>query len=726
MSKRSSAKVVGCLVDVSGSMSAALQSVGADEVPGDRLRAVLRAALKVAQAEQQRHGNTLIFVGAFGLNSDKCPAVVDLCGVIDALLVNQSDGETGHELLIKLAKREKLGYIDKYIVDKFSDDEARIIHTFLQAHPHRVDDFVRAIPSKDDLQLLQIGNRPAQKKKEGEASDIKGPLKLTKTAASWARQVADGIAGSMAAKVESSVVDRSEAIMLAHRMRNEWWQQFADFKPRKVEEVISLLGRLEGYSIANDDHFDCDDKQESPEVYSLLDLLRPFLYGHTPMKAALNKAMLVFQEHADADQKVLVIISDGMSTDGDPLPIARELQQTVTLATVFLTDDRDRVRRRLFDQKARKQCVRDKEWFVRHTNLFDMASTISTDTHPIPLLASMGWEVPLSGNCSIFAIVSSAALLDEFCSMLVSAKLGSSDVLLDIVGRLEMDKIISVAHEETRRRGSDQQRSPTCYAHAIAAALNMALVRIEGREEGWPKFDVILKKVTERFPAYPDGQSFEEVLKEAITWYRPLRYQKVDENGARKAVLHRRPVLATFCLSQSGWIRLGTHFGRKATCYTVLRRDQMKYERTEPGSSGHAVVLTKCASDSLTFLNSWGPDWGDGGSFSIEDHTVLELDGDGDMDKMCFYDIYWYEEDLTATERQAYQHKVNQKLRDSSGRRCTILELEVQCPLCKNTAPIEQYTGNIRNARCPLKSCDGSFKPETEHLIKALYARAGL
>jgi hypothetical protein len=62
-----------------------------------------------------------------------------------------------------------------------------------------------------------------------------------------------------------------------------------------------------------------------------------------------------------------------------------------------------------------------------------MASTVSVDKHPIPVLTSMGWEIPSPGECALFTIVSSAALLDEFCSMLLSARFGSADVLLDIV-----------------------------------------------------------------------------------------------------------------------------------------------------------------------------------------------------------------------------------------------------------------------------------------------------
>ena len=46
--------VVGCLLDVSGSMCDALETGHSDKRAIERLRAVLRAALKLAQAEQRR------------------------------------------------------------------------------------------------------------------------------------------------------------------------------------------------------------------------------------------------------------------------------------------------------------------------------------------------------------------------------------------------------------------------------------------------------------------------------------------------------------------------------------------------------------------------------------------------------------------------------------------------------------------------------------------------
>ena len=67
MSERSPNTVFGCLLDVSGSIREALESGRSDERAIERLRAVPRAALKLAQAELRRDPQALPFVGVFGL-----------------------------------------------------------------------------------------------------------------------------------------------------------------------------------------------------------------------------------------------------------------------------------------------------------------------------------------------------------------------------------------------------------------------------------------------------------------------------------------------------------------------------------------------------------------------------------------------------------------------------------------------------------------------------------
>lgn len=159
---------------------------------------------------------------------------------------------------------------------------------------------------------------------------------------------AGGIAGTEFAK--NRIVDNSGAMKLARRICDEWLLDFKDLIPRPILDVVPLLERLQ-------DHPSAGKKEAGGRT--LLDELRPHMYGWTPMRAAMSKTLAVFREHPDIEQRALVMISDGNSTDGDPLPLADELkQENVTIAGVFLTNDNTISRRRLHDQPPR-------DWFNR-------------------------------------------------------------------------------------------------------------------------------------------------------------------------------------------------------------------------------------------------------------------------------------------------------------------------------------------------------------------------
>jgi len=105
-------------------------------------------------------------------------------------------------------------------------------------------------------------------------------------------------------------------------MCNEWWLDLANFVPCPVGNVVDLLQRLQEHPVANG-----NGGGEEPGNHSLLDTLCPYMYGYTPMRDALSKSLAAFREHPVAEQRVLVLVSDGISTDGDQLPLARELRQ---------------------------------------------------------------------------------------------------------------------------------------------------------------------------------------------------------------------------------------------------------------------------------------------------------------------------------------------------------------------------------------------------------------
>ncbi|KAJ4217026.1 hypothetical protein NW757_014654, partial [Fusarium falciforme] len=577
--------------------------------------------------------------------------------------------------------------------------------------------FVNAIPGGGEVQAYRTVAKTAGSSLGGKAGTLAsgffGPL------GGVACSILGEAIGSGAVEVaENHAVDNSEALRLAHQICDEWLQDFTTFVPRPVNHVIHLLGRLQGRR--------GDASHGSEDKDTLLGALRRYMYGRTPMKEALSSSLAVFRAHPLAtqggsiQQRVLLVVSDGAWTDDNPLTTTVELHnQEVTIATVFLTSDEKIPRRNLIDKV-------DKTWHRGQRALFDMASRISCATHPVPVLASVGWEVPSSGECALYTTVCSISALEEFCSLLSSARFGSADTLLDVIGRMNLDAYIDDKHIRTRRRPSNQGRRGTCYAHAIAAVVHMALLRIVGREGGCPSIRKIRERILhdDNFPETAEGWYIRDVLEVIPTWYPPLRFQKVDEDGARQAVLHRRPVLATFQLSEEGWKTFGQHFKTPETCSSVLAYSKMaRHRNSPPDKDGHAVVLTSCDPVSLTFLNSWGRDWGNNGSFSIEEASVLELDGSPNT-CMEFYDVYWLESELKDSEREAYNTKVDEKLRSHSSEFPSIFELETRCPLCMAIAPIAEFSGNIRQATCP--RCGKPFFPEPGHLVQALYAQAGL
>jgi hypothetical protein len=390
--------VVGCLLDVSGSMRKCLESGRSDERAGERLFAVLRAALKLAQAEQRRDSQALVFIGVFGLNTDKCPSVVDLCAVLERLLDGYDGHQTGHNLLVSLANQNSLEHITKYIRTKLTDDEARIVYAYLKRHPHRVQEFVDAVPSETRM-------KQARKNAKGLGAVVTGAVCVIAAASTgvtmpFVAAVAAGggfAAGYEAADTavdfaEDDAVEKSKALELARSMCKEWWQACEGLVPRLVNSVVDLLHRVQEHPVPS-----ANGSSDLPDTRSALDVLHPYLYGPTPMQKALYEADIAFTKYHTASHRMLVLISDGVLTDGDPQKLALELQrQNVTLATVYLTDDRRTSLRRLNDRAV-------DTWNEGQRKLFDMASTMSSNTHPIRALISMGWGIPSSGECVLHA-----------------------------------------------------------------------------------------------------------------------------------------------------------------------------------------------------------------------------------------------------------------------------------------------------------------------------------
>ncbi|GKT51788.1 uncharacterized protein ColSpa_11969 [Colletotrichum spaethianum] len=75
---------------------------------------MLRAALKLAQSEQRHNPGALIFVGVFGLHTEKeCLPATDLYRPADALIGAPGNRGSGRDILIAQANEETVSHITK-------------------------------------------------------------------------------------------------------------------------------------------------------------------------------------------------------------------------------------------------------------------------------------------------------------------------------------------------------------------------------------------------------------------------------------------------------------------------------------------------------------------------------------------------------------------------------------------------------------------------------------
>jgi hypothetical protein len=208
--------------------------------------------------------------------------------------------------------------------------------------------------------------------------------------------------------------------------------------------------------------------------------------------------------------------------------------------------------------------------------------------------------------------------------LVVGGSLGSA--LGAIIGGLTEDKGAAIAEDcavdcsDALQLVHNQGESNTWYAHATTAVLHMALLRIIGRQEGCPSIEEILIRILQNFPPGPGGRitGGTEGSNRLVS---PASLPQGGQGG-------RTPSSAAPASGATlGLENVLKHFGTGATCHPVLMRAHMVSHRLLPDSDGQAVVLISFDARSLTFLNSWGHQWGNNGSFSAEDHTVLELDG---------------------------------------------------------------------------------------------------
>ena len=312
-------------------------------------------------------------------------------------------------------------------------------------------------------------------------------------------------------------------------------------EPRPVQEVSEMLNdtlQLEDSpsTSASAKFSSSESSSLHDRIQDLLEPIKPYIFGGTPMCKALTYAKEVFEKE-NAKRAVLFLLSDGMSGDGDPRRIAQELHELgVTIVTCFLTAD----------HIDNPKCLYDPDWKFPDQSgrdvLFDMSSRMQNTHTPISYLVDADWELPPSGESRLFLQANSLDVVNEFCKILVSQLTKSCDAIVNLLHKVPLATYINQTNAEF---GPKKQKGGTCYANAIATVFHLAMRRIVSREGGTPDFYEIRKCLIDAYGV--EGAYTEEVLEKVCPKYR-LHFRKVDEIKARQAIHERRPVIAKYAL----------------------------------------------------------------------------------------------------------------------------------------------------------------------------------
>ena len=273
-----------------------------------------------------------------------------------------------------------------------------------------------------------------------------------------------------------------------------------------------------------------------------------------------------------------------------------------------------------------------------------------------------------------------------------------SDALSELLVSVHLDIYINGTTKGIRAK--DQGDDLTCYAFASATVLHLAMERIHGRQGGYPSFEALKDEmISEHGKSRPDTG---KVLEKICPKYR-LRCRKVCMKRAKEAIVNKRPVVATFPLTNEEWDAFDNFYEKNPT--GILTQNELDVRKrptnlSPDDLSGHAVVLTSYNSKCLTFMNSWGEDWGEKGFFKVQNAEVLG-------DQLKFFDVYWKLKDLSKEEKEYYDKhgsEVATKLMNSLK---GLQKAEYTCPECGQTSLVTEFEGTLSKVRCP--KCSREF-----------------
>jgi len=406
----------GVLVDVSGSMESTYAVDRSNDTSVERTHAIFTAILNIVKGKVDHEES--IFACAFGLNGDieTCDLFFLLESIRDLMVSQVIDRQyQGHKTLIDLAIRHGAQHAVRWIERHLSESDARILLKCFCRDRSLIQKLIQLIPSKTKTEWAETAAKAS----------------MNLNASTWTARLLDTLptflrprgptVKDLEEQSEAELVHRSEAYIFARELVRSYVEPephiVEQLKPRPVQDVLKMLDDLllskESLSAIASPHASSSSTLHD-QIGELFEPIKPCIFGGTPMCKALKDAAAVFYA-TNAKPRILFLLSDGDSADGDPLPIAQILRDMgVTIVTCFLTSDH-------IDNPRRLLVEADPNWRKSgdgRSVLFEMSSTVNQSI--TDLIAIANWELPPTGVARLFLQANTLELVNEFCEKIVS------------------------------------------------------------------------------------------------------------------------------------------------------------------------------------------------------------------------------------------------------------------------------------------------------------------
>ena len=341
---------------------------------------------------------------------------------------NQAGRSDGFNILIKFATAHGAAHAERWIQKSLSEPQAGVLYTILSRDKELMELFIEKLPGSGESAFLDV------------TSSLLG---------SWG-------------DVSQSTVEESELYKLVHQAVNRFAKATAYLKqpdvrkpvPRFANEVSDLLDKL----LDTTRDSSSGSTESSTTIRKLLDYIKPFIYGGTPMVEALRHAKEIFDQ-AQEDQKILFILSDGSSRDGEPFPMSEELRKSgVTIIGCFLTSNAINHPKRLLYTKDPEWENPIYIWDEGVKKLFDMCSGGHNTEIPVTYFVDAKWDLPIEGESRLFLQANSLDMVDEFCNIVFThVKEGKCiDAMAIMLATVSTATYINVTNSESQRNKEDK------------------------------------------------------------------------------------------------------------------------------------------------------------------------------------------------------------------------------------------------------------------------------